>query len=39
MKEKEYALMLLDAIRNRGDIGYSDYSDLWDAIMDIPVEE
>lgn len=35
MSEKEYALQLLDTIRSRGDIGYSDYSDLWDAISEI----
>lgn len=39
MSEKEYALRILDEIRNRGGIGYNDYSDLWDAISDIPVEE
>ena len=30
---------ILDEIRNRDGIGYNDYSDLWDAISDIPVEE
>ena len=39
MTEKEYALRILDEIRNRDGIGYNDYSDLWDAISDIPVEE
>ena len=39
MNEKEYALRLLDTIRTRGDIEYSDYSDLWDAISAIPTEE
>lgn len=38
MSEKEYALRILDEIRNRDGIGYNDYSDLWDAISDIPVE-
>lgn len=39
MNEKEYALRILDEIRSRDGIGYSDYSDLWDAISEIPVEE
>ena len=39
MNEKEYALRILDEIRNRDGIGYNDYSDLWDAISDIPVED
>ena len=39
MSEKEYALRILDEIRSRGGIGYNDYSDLWDAISDIPVEK
>lgn len=39
MNEKEYALSLLDLIRTRGDIEYSDYSNLWDAISEIPVKE
>ena len=39
MSEKEYALRMLDEIRNRDGIGYNDYSDLWDAISEIPVEE
>lgn len=38
MNEKEYALRMLDEIRNRDGIGYNDYSDLWDAISEIPVE-
>jgi len=37
MSEKEYALQILDEIRNRDGIGYNDYSDLWDAISEIPV--
>ena len=39
MAEKECALQILDEIRNRDGIGYNDYSDLWDAISDIPVED
>jgi hypothetical protein len=40
MSEKEYALQILDEIRNRDGIGYNDYSDLWDAISEIhEVEE
>lgn len=39
MSEKEYAPRILDEIRNRDGIGYNDYSDLWDAISDIPVEK
>ena len=39
MAEKEYALRILDEIRNRDGIGYNDYSDLWDAISEIPVKE
>jgi len=39
MTEKEYALRILDEIRNRDGIGYNDYSDLRDAISEIPVEE
>ncbi len=39
MAEKEHALQILDAIRIRDGIGYNDYSDLWDAISDIPVED
>ncbi len=39
MSEKEYALQILDEIRNRDGIGYNDYSDLWDAISEIPVKE
>ena len=39
MSEKEYALRILDEIRSRDGIGYNDYSDLWDAISEIPVEE
>ena len=39
MSEKEYALQILDQIRSRDGIGYNDYSDLWDAISEIPVKE
>lgn len=39
MTEKEYALRILDEIRSRDGIGYNDYSDLWNAIFDIPVGE
>lgn len=38
MNKKECALQILDAIRNRNGIGYNDYSDLWDAISEIPVK-
>jgi len=39
MNEKEYALRILNEIRYRDGIGYNDYSDLWDAISEIPVED
>ena len=39
MSEKEYALRILNEIRNRDGIGYNDYNDLWDAISEIQVEE